>query len=761
MSAAKKIFIDGIVQGVGFRPFIYNLAKRFELNGFVYNNSEGVYIEVEGDESKLSKFINAIKDEAPPLALIENIVVEDIEVKGCDSFTITKSEESESKFVLISPDVSTCPDCTAELFDPKDRRFEYPFINCTNCGPRFTIIQDIPYDRPKTTMAKFGQCPACKQEYTDPGNRRFHAQPNACPVCGPSVTLYDRNKSSINIDSPIDETVKLIEEGHIIAIKGLGGYHLACDATNQQAVQTLRDRKRRIDKPFAVMIPDSSFLDKICEYDKEELEFLSSIQRPIVLLKRRNDSPIVKETAPGNNYIGVMLPYTPLHHLLLRKANKPLVMTSGNLSEEPIAFDDDDAYERLSKIADYFLINNREIYVRCDDSVSAKLGDNMTMLRRSRGYVPYPIKLGIDSDKHILATGAHLKNTFCFLRDNYAFISHHIGDLENYATLKSFTDGIEHFKKLFYLTPQVIAYDMHPEYLSTKYAMDSDYKIKIPVQHHHAHIASCMIENNVTDKVIGVAFDGTGFGTDGNIWGGEFLVADLNDFKRLAHFEYIPLPGGETAINEPWRIALANLYHYFGDDVNKINIPLFDEHKFIFGTHINLIRQMMEKKINSPLSSAAGRLFDAVSALCNVRVNVNFEAQAAIEFQMLADENETGNYEYDITNSSPMRIIFKKTFEQIIADINYDIAVSTIAGKFHNTIADVIVNTSKRIKGIEKMNKIVLSGGVFQNVLLMKKVVPKLRAEGFEVLTHLKVPPNDGGISLGQAVIAMNKIINL
>ncbi len=760
MFACKRILVEGIVQGVGFRPFIYKLANQFDLKGIIYNDSKGVYIEVEGDKINVDNFINSISHSAPPLALIENVKSEKNEKKGYDTFSIAPSEEKEDKFILISPDVSTCDDCLVELNNSDDRRFEYPFINCTNCGPRFTIIKNIPYDRPKTTMGKFKQCTDCESEYQNPTNRRFHAQPNACHVCGPHVSLYDNRQNPIQCTNPIDETVKLLRDGFIIALKGLGGYHLACDALNEKVVDKLRERKFRIDKPFAVMIPDVRLLDNICIYTEKEKEFLSTIQRPIVLIKRKSNSPVVRNIAPGNNYLGIMLPYTPLHHIIMKKINSPLVMTSGNISEEPIAYKDADAFERLQNIADYFLIHNREIHLRCDDSVGTVFNGMKTMLRRSRGYVPYPINIPVKTDKHILATGAHLKNTFCFLRDNYAFISHHIGDLENFETLKSFTEGIEHFKKLFYLNPSIIAYDMHPEYLSTKYALDSAIEMKIPVQHHHAHIASCMIENNITGQVIGVSFDGTGYGTDGNIWGGEFFTANFTDFNRIAHFEYIPLPGGEAAIREPWRIIVSNLYHYLGNELDKVDIPFLEELQNKYGMNLNLIKQIIDKKINSPLTSAAGRLFDAVSALCRIRYRVNYEAQAAIEFQMLADENERRSYSYDIdTKTSPWKISFDSTFREIITDIKNKIHVSKISGKFHNTIAEIISSTAEKIRLKTGLNKIALSGGVFQNALLIEKVIPILNCAKFEVYTNSKIPPNDGGISLGQAVIAQS-IIN-
>ncbi|MCS7228442.1 MAG: carbamoyltransferase HypF [Candidatus Kryptonium sp.] len=758
MLKAKKIYIEGIVQGVGFRPFIYKLANEFNLKGYIYNDTSGVYIEVEGEEEAIDEFIKAIPVKAPPLSLIEKIISEPSDIKGYKEFFIEKSKSGEEKFVLISPDVSTCDDCLRELFEPTDRRYRYPFINCTNCGPRFTIIVDVPYDRAKTTMSVFNMCDDCEREYHDPANRRFHAQPNACHICGPKIKLLDRNLNEVSCDDAIKETAKILHSGFIVAIKGLGGYHLACDALNNKTVAELRKRKMRIEKPFAIMIPDVEWLDKICEYDETELKLLTSIQRPIVLIKKKENSPIAYEVAPRNSYLGVMLPYTPLHHLLLREVKIPLVMTSGNLTEEPIAYKDDDAFERLKDIADFFLVHNREIHIRCDDSVATVIAGKPVMIRRSRGYVPYPVKIPFEAREHILAVGGHLKNTFCFLKGNYAFLSHHIGDLENWATLRSLIEGIEHFKKLFDLDPKVVAYDMHPEYLSTKYALDLDIPVKIPVQHHHAHIVSCMAENNLSEPVIGIAFDGTGFGTDGQIWGGEFLVAEISRFERVAHFEYVPLPGGEIAIKEPWRMAVSYLYHLFGKDFLGIEIPFIKNLTTEKGDKFNLLLQIIDKKINSPSTSAVGRLFDAVSALCGVRLSVNYEAQAAMELQMLADESENLSYKFEIINDSkPWRVNLKSTFDQIVGDILDGVPIPKISGKFHNTIASIICEVSKEIRNEFGINKVVLSGGVFQNALLVQKTIPELLKLGFEVYTHSKVPPNDGGLSLGQAVIALSK----
>ncbi len=755
---AQKIIVKGIVQGVGFRPFIYRLAKKYGLTGTVSNNALGVEIIAEGDDASLESFTQSINHSPPPLALIDAVEIQSIPVKGRAEFSIERSNGGDERFTLISPDVAVCDDCLEELFNPPDRRYRYPFINCTNCGPRFTIIQDIPYDRPKTTMSVFPMCPDCEREYHDPGNRRFHAQPNACPVCGPMLTLLDNKRNKPDAEDILHYTAELLKDGNILAIKGLGGYHLACDAANDNAVTTLRERKRRIEKPFAVMIPDIDWLHKICSPSEDELSFIQSISHPIVLIQRKSNSPVSKHVAPQNNYIGVMLPYTPLHHILLRDAAMPLVMTSANISEEPIAYKDPDAFGRLDTIADYFLVHNREIHMRCDDSVGAILHNRQTMLRRSRGYVPYPIKLHIHTKQPILAVGGHLKNTFCFLRDDFAFLSHHIGDLENYETLHSFTEGIEHFKNLFSITPEILAYDMHPEYLSTKYALESGIPVKIPVQHHHAHIVSCMTENNLTGETIGVSFDGTGYGSDGSIWGGEFMIATQDRFDRVAHLDYFPLPGGEKAIKEPWRIGYALLHEIFGIEQKNPDIPFM--RSLADRSALPLLEKMITQKFNSPLTSAAGRLFDGVAAICNLRDTINYEAQAAIEFQMIADEHATGIYNYDIDTTQTPRIIkWQGIVRNIIEDIRSGETTHVISGKFHNTIAHIIADVSERIKKETGLKNIVLSGGVFQNALLLEKAVKYLSQRGMQVFTHSRVPPNDGGLALGQAVVAMSKAV--
>ena len=677
-----QVRITGIVQGVGFRPFVYSLATRLNLNGWVRNTSAGVDIEVDGEQDVLDAFVKALRDEAPPLSRLDELTASFRPANGFNSFDIVHSEAVEGAFQPISPDVAICDDCLRELFDPNDRRYRYPFINCTNCGPRFTIIKDIPYDRPKTTMAGFALCPDCEKEYKDPTDRRFHAQPVACPVCGPKVT-FERLKVGMLAESndAIVETRKALAMGEIVAVKGLGGFHLACDATNSKSVIELRTRKLRVDKPFALMMPDLETVEKHCIVNDAERELLQSTARPIVLLKRKPESNIAKEVSPNQDWIGVMLPYTPLHYLLFAKPDlqpltfdlPPLVMTSGNLSEEPIATDNDEARERLSKLADAFLMHDRDIHIRCDDSVVRVFEDNRQSkivnrksiypIRRSRGYSPFPVKLPFDVPQ-LLAAGSELKNTFCVTNGNYAFLSHHVGDMENYETLRSFEQGVEHFERLFRVKPEVIAYDMHPNYLATRYALERAEREGLPtvaVQHHHAHIAACMAEHGLNEPVIGVSFDGTGYGEDGAIWGGEFLVGDYKSYQRAAHLEYFPLPGGDAAIKKPARTALALLWS-LGLEWDENLAPVKE---FCAEDQVTL-RAQLEKKINAPMTSSMGRLFDAVSALAGVRQKVNYEGQAAIEFEALADEAEAGKYSFGLNQD---QVQVRSVVEALIKDV--------------------------------------------------------------------------------------------
>ena len=749
-----RISVRGVVQGVGFRPFVYRIAARHNLHGWVCNTSEDVKIEVEGDKKDIESFIYDLREQAPPMSHIEDIEVTAGRPENYAKFEIRPSVPEAGKYQLVSPDIATCPDCLGEIFSPADRRHRYPFTNCTNCGPRFTIINDIPYDRPNTTMQSFLMCPECQKEYNDPYNRRFHAQPNACPVCGPQLELRIAQGSLVDTDDIIKKAGELLKDGKIVAIKGLGGFLLACDATSDKTINLLRRRKNRPAKPLAVMVTNLDEAKRHCEINEEEIKLLKSPGSPIVLLKWKTESNISQAAAPGLKYLGIMLPYTPLHHLLLQEVGLPLLMTSGNLSEEPIAKDNDEALKRLAGIADYFLMHNRDIYARYDDSVMIVEQGVPRFTRRARGYAPYPIHLPFKS-KQILGCGAEEKNTFCLTRDNYAFVSQHIGDMENLETLEHYVNTISLYKKLFRIEPQIIAHDMHPEYLPTKYAKELAAKEKIklfPVQHHHAHIASCLADNGVAGPVIGVAFDGTGYGTDGNIWGGEFMAADYKKFNRLTHLEYLPLAGGAQAIRKPYRTAIGYLLAS-GIELDK-NLPLF---KDIDKSELQIIKEQVARGINTPLTSSMGRLFDAVAALSGIRGIIEYEAQAAIDLEMLAyiAADETGSYPFALGQQDGTRVIrLHDLFIGIIKDILNKIPEAVIAAKFHNTVAQMILETCRIISSKTSLKKVALSGGVFQNRLLLRKTVPLLESAGFEVYTHRQVPCNDGGISLGQVVIA-------
>lgn len=783
--AGRTIHITGVVQGVGFRPFVYGLALRYGLAGWVRNTSAGVDIVVDGRTTALHAFTLALQSELPPLARVDACEIAECPANGFTQFEIYHSEPITGAFQPISPDMCLCPDCQHELFDPTDRRYRYPFINCTHCGPRFTIIQDIPYDRPQTTMAPFVMCPDCQAEYENPLDRRFHAQPVACPVCGPQVWLVIGNQAIGNqlkaTDDPICTARQLLASGSILAVKGLGGVHLACDATNETAVAELRRRKGRVDKPFAVMMADLATAAQHCYVNEAERNLLTSRERPIVLLHRQPTSSLATAVAPHQHQLGLMLPYTPLHMLLL--APEPgyptaLVMTSGNLSEEPIAYTNQEALERLAPLADAFLLHNLAIHMRCDDSVGRVL--DLTSrdvesppekekpapalhfyvpIRRSRGYAPDPIRLP-QSLPSILATGAELKNTFCLTHDRYAFMSQHIGDLENYETLRSFEEGIAHFEGLFRVRPEVISYDKHPDYLATRYALARAAREGLPaigVQHHHAHIAACMAEHGLAGErpVIGAALDGTGYGDDGTIWGGEFLVADYRGYTRPYHLQPIPLPGGDTAVRQPWRIALSWLQK--ADIPWDENLPPVRHALAISHTSIDplaAVRQQLTTGLNAPLTTSMGRLFDAVSALLGVRQVINYEAQAAIEMEALVDKTETGVYPFSITHGilNPAPVV-----AAVVTDLQKEVGTAVIAARFHNTIAHMVTAVCRQIRAATGLNEVALSGGVWQNMTLLQRTIPQLQAARFTVYWHQTVPTNDGGVALGQAVIAARK----
>ena len=728
-----RIRLRGIVQGVGFRPFVHNLAGKFGLAGYVLNSSAGLVTEVEGPAEAADRFAEAIRAEAPPLAWIQEMTVEELPLEGGQGFEIRPSAVETGEFALISPDVATCPECLRDGREPGNRRFGYPFTNCTNCGPRYTIIRDIPYDRASTTMASFRMCAECRREYDDPSNRRFHAQPNACPVCGPQLS------------GELEEARRRLAAGEIVAIKGLGGYHLACDARNGAAVGRLRARKRRSDKPFALMARDLAAVQALCEVSEADRTALTGWRRPIVLLPRRAAADLPEVIAPGNRTLGVMLPYTPLHHLLFKGAPfDALVMTSGNISEEPIVVDNAQARERIGGVADWFLTHNRDIYMRTDDSVVRTFEGRERVLRRSRGYAPQTLDLG-RTVPEMLACGGELKNVFCLTKGRHAILSQHIGDLENYETLKFFEETLGNLKKLFRVEPRVVAHDLHPGYLSTQYALRLEGLPKIGVQHHHAHIAACMAENGLDGETIGVAFDGTGYGTDGAIWGGEFLVAGYAGFERRAHLRYVPLAGGDAAVRQPWRPALAYLMDALGPDAPFAAAP---------ETHVRVVRRMIAGRVNTVQTSSCGRLFDAVASLIGLRQEVNFEGQAAIELETIAEDGCQERYPYGIDGSGPWEVDFRPAIEGIVRDVSAGVARARMAAKFHNALADATVEVCRRIAAESGLRRVCLSGGTFQNVRLLGAVAAGLRASGLEVVLHAQVPPNDGGIALGQAAIA-------
>jgi hydrogenase maturation protein HypF len=775
---SASISVRGIVQGVGFRPFVYGLAVKHKLSGWVCNTSEDVRIEIEGEAEAVEQFALELKTKAPPLARIENVAVEHHSRHGYKSFEIRQSQAQEGKYQLISPDIATCQACLHELLDPEDRRYRYPFTNCTNCGPRFTIIEDMPYDRPKTTMRSFQMCPECQAEYDNPLDRRFHAQPNACPKCGPQVELVDNRGNLVTRSDPIAAASQLLKEGKIVGIKGLGGFLLACDATNDRAIKILRERKKRPSKPLAVMVTDMEEARRHCSVSAEEEDLLTSPQSPIVLLRWKEDSSVSREVAPNLQFLGIMLPYTPIHHILLRDTGLPLVMTSGNLSEEPIARDNDEGLSRLSGIADYFLIHNRGIYSRYDDSVAIVERGASQLMRRARGYAPYPIHLPFET-RQVLACGAEERNTFCLTRDNYAFVSQHIGDMENMETLEHFDNTIRLYERLFRIEPEIVAHDLHPDYLATKYARElgeSGIRL-VPVQHHHAHIASCMADNGLDSPVIGVALDGTGLGTDGNIWGGEFLIADYRNFNRVGHLQYLPLPGGDAAVKRPYRTAIGYVLTLLGENaLNDVSATLngmegrqsqLASIRGVSAVEVEIIKRQIERKLNAPLTSSMGRLFDAISALLGIRGEIDYEGQAAVELEMAAQASLIAgeldqtisraqeNYPYRIVEEEGMRIIhLNDLLSTVIGDLRQDVSRGMISVKFHNTLAQMVNEMCALIADETGVTQVALSGGVFQNRLLLRKTVNLLESNGFQVFTHRQVPCNDGGISLGQAVIA-------
>ncbi len=751
----KAIEITGIVQGVGFRPYVYRLASEHALAGNILNTSSGVTIEVQGPRDAVEKFLARVPAPPPPLARITGVQVRDVPLRGAPptKFEILDSRRDAESRALISPDVAVCDDCLRELFNPADRRYRYPFINCTNCGPRFTIVRGIPYDRGRTSMSVFPMCERCQAEYDDPANRRFHAQPNACWDCGPRVELWDGGGQRIEADDPIAEAARRLRPGRVVAVKGLGGFHLAVDATSAAAVELLRARKRRVGKPFALMVPDVAAAAHIAEIDVAAQAALLSVSRPIVLVPRKCWTPVPHDVAPFNDSLGLFLPYTPLHHLLLAEGGfLALVMTSGNMSEEPIAINNAEAVERLRPLADDFLVHNRDILKRCDDAVVRPSGGRLRQVRRSRGFVPVPVFLRRDLPE-VLAVGGELKNTVCLTRGRHAFLSQHIGDLENLEALAFFEEAVAHLKQILEIEPRIVAYDLHPDYLSTQWALRQRDAKLVGVQHHHAHVASCMAENHLEGQVIGIALDGTGYGTDGHIWGGEILVAGYGGFERAAHFEYVPMPGGAAAIREPWRMAAGFLTHHFGAEAPQA-APAFIER--IGRRRFDFIRKMVEGHINAPLTSSCGRIFDAVAALAGIRDSVNYEAQAAIELEMAAaGVAGDGQYPFELQDSTGVSLIrTSPMFDALLRDLRDAVAPATISCRFHRGLAAVLGEVASSVRGRTGLNRVCLSGGTFQNVLLAELLETRLRDSGFEVYTHSEVPAGDGGLSLGQAMVA-------
>ncbi len=750
-----KIYVKGVVQGVGFRPFVYLLANQYNLNGWVLNSSAGVEIEVTGHPKSINSFIDKLKNNPPPLARIDALLSENITLKEYERFEIRESKSSTGDFMPISADICVCDACLNEMKNPTDRRYLYPFINCTNCGPRFTIIQDIPYDRPLTTMSEFTMCVDCQREYEDPNNRRFHAQPTACPVCGPETWFSVNNTPIANNHESIQLARSYLKNGKILAIKGLGGYHLACNAFDKDAVTNLRNRKKRSDKPFALMAYSIDRVRKYCLVSSAEENLLKSIERPIVLLEKLKNTGLSVDIAPGQSTLGIMLPYTPLHNLLLEPGEgfpDLLVMTSGNISDEPIAYQDTDASNRLAPIADAFLNHNRPIHMRIDDSVNRIIDSRPYILRRSRGYAPSSFLFPYPGDS-ILATGAELKNTFCLTRENQAFLSHHIGDMENLETLSSFEEAISHYEKLFRINPKLIACDLHPNYLATRYAIsrsENENLALINIQHHHAHLAACIAENsyNTKDPVIGLCFDGTGYGTDQAIWGGEVLLGNIANYQRRFHLKYVPLPGGDISIKIPARMALSHLW------ANKIDWePIFPPCAELCMEEKAALEIQLKRNINTIPTSSMGRLFDAVASFIGVRHRVNYEGQAAIEMETMVDPSVKDYYQFEFTDD---QIDPAPLWNQLISDLLENRTPSEMASKFHNAISQLCLEVCEIVKKESNSKVVALSGGVWQNKVLLTNTIGLLQKNKFEVLWHSKIPSNDGGIAFGQACIAAN-----
>ena len=743
-----RVTVRGAVQGVGFRPFVYRLANGLALRGWVNNSPQGVFIEVEGTREKLESFLRKLVQETPPRAFIQSLESSFLDAVGFAGFEIRASREDGAKTAIVLPDISTCSDCLREIFAPGNRRYRYPFTNCTNCGPRFSIIESLPYDRPHTTMKIFEMCEDCRAEYENPLDRRFHAQPNACPACGPQLELWNAGGAVlVRHHTALRAAAQAIKDGKIVAVKGLGGFHLMTDARRSRSVKELRLRKHREEKPFAVMFPTIKAIEKICEVSGIEKRLLTSPEAPIVLLKtKKRQTTISERVAPGNPYLGAMLPYTPLHHLLMKELDFAVVATSGNLSDEPICIDEYDALERLKAIADLFLIHNRPIARHVDDSIVREMAGREMVLRRARGFAPLPV-LTNEKTSPVLAVGAHLKNAVAFGVGNQTFISQHIGDLESAPAFRAFENVIESFRTLYEIEPETIACDAHPDYLSTRFAVDSNLPL-VSVQHHYAHVLSCMAENAIDAPVLGIAWDGTGYGLDGSVWGGEFLRVNETDFERTAYFRNFRLLGGDRAVKQPRRSALGILYEIFGDEIFSMS-ELAPVGAFT-NQELGVLRKMLESDLNAPPTSSAGRLFDAVAAIAGLRQTVRFEGQAAMELEFAIDGYQTNEfYDFEIKNGEV--VDWESMIREIIADRMRNLPVKKIAAKFHNTLVEMMVAVARR----GRENRVVLSGGCFQNKYLLERAVRRLGEENFKVYRHQRVPTNDGGIALGQTMAAI------
>jgi hydrogenase maturation protein HypF len=763
MVKAARIKLEGIVQGVGFRPFVHRLAADLGISGFVLNTSNGVEIHAEADPDELKIFFLRLKNELPPLARLTKSAISATRPKGFKDFNIRESKKSSGQSCLVSPDISICPDCRKELLTPTNRRYLYPFINCTDCGPRFSIIRNIPYDRALTTMKKFKMCPACSKEFLDIKNRRYHAQPNACPVCGPEVTLIDNLKpkshSLTKGTKAIAKTIRLLKGGRIAALKGIGGFHIACDAYNLKIVKKLRDLKTRPSKPFALMVPDINQARKLCFISRLEQTILESPERPIVLLKKNKDSSLSSLLAPDNNYLGIMLCYAPLHYLMFApelSAGRPLsalVMTSANISDEPIEIENAQALKNLKGLCDCFLVHDRDIYNRCDDSIVQVMDNRPIVLRRSRGYSPFPFFTD-QKFKPVLSCGAELKNTFCLAQNKSAFLSQYIGDLKTSPSFDFYQEAIRRLSKLFQIKPRLIAHDMHPDYLSTKYSRELAAKNKllktVAIQHHQAHLASVIAEHRIKEKIIGICFDGLGYGNDHRIWGGEFFTGNLDDLRRTGHLEYVSLPGGDKATTEPYRMAISYLYNTYSANIYDLNLDFLKRHQEKLESIVNIIG------LNPILTSSCGRLFDAVSALLGICDIISYEAQAAIRLQRYAEKSNTLKYYRFLIEDSKGLLIVKsrEVIAAIVKDLENKVTKEEISRKFHNSVAVMARDVCRKLRQQTGFNIVCLSGGVFQNSLLLEHSVKLLREDKFKVYYNELLPANDGAISLGQAAIA-------